>query len=54
MSFIAVVLWLALSAAVGLWASNHRGRSGFAWFGISLLISPLLGFAFAAASKDHS
>lgn len=54
MSFFVVLFWLLLSAAVGLWASNHRGRSGIAWFFISLLISPVLGFAFAAASKDHS
>ena len=46
------ILWVALSIAVGLFASNYRNRSGFGWFVLSLLISPLLGFVFAAVSKS--
>ena len=45
------ILWIVLSIAVGLFASNYRNRSGFGWFALSLLISPLLGFVFAAVSK---
>lgn len=45
------ILWIALSIAVGLFASNYRNRSGLGWFALSLLISPLLGFVFAAVSK---
>ena len=46
------ILWVALSIAVGLFASNYRNRSGFGWFVLSLLISPLLGFVFAAVSRS--
>ena len=46
------ILWVVLSVAVGLFASNYRNRSGFGWFVLSLLISPLLGFVFAAVSKS--
>lgn len=35
--------WLTFSIIVGV-AASGRGRSGFAWFFISALISPLLGF----------
>lgn len=34
--------WTVLSIAVGIGASS-RGRSGFGWFLISLLLSPLIG-----------
>ncbi len=43
--------WLLFSIAVGVMASN-RGRSGFGWFLLSCLISPLLGLIFCAVSKD--
>ena len=45
------ILWFALSIAVGMFASNYRQRSGLGWFVLSLVISPLLGFVFAAVSK---
>ena len=45
------ILWFALSIAVGMFASNYRQRSGLGWFVLSLLISPVLGFVFAAVSK---
>lgn len=37
-----LVVWLVLAALVG-WIASSRGRNGFVWFGISLLLSPLLG-----------
>lgn len=43
--------WLLFSIAVGIMASN-KGRSGFGWFLLSCLISPLLGLLFCAVSKD--
>lgn len=36
-----VLFWVGGSIAVGVGASS-RGRSGFGWFVLSLLISPLL------------
>lgn len=48
---IGFFLWIVLSIAAGVFASNHRNRSGFGWFLLSLLISPLLGFVFVAVSK---
>lgn len=45
--------WLACSIAAGIFASN-RGRSGFGWFFLSFLITPLLGLVFIAVSKDLS
>ena len=46
-----VLFWIAFSVAVGFFASNYRNRPGFGWFMLSLVISPLLGFVFAAVSK---
>lgn len=43
--------WLMFAAVVGVFAAN-RGRSGFGWFLLSLVISPLLGFLFVAVSKN--
>lgn len=37
-----VIIWLLFSAVVGYTASS-RGRSGFAYFLLSLILSPLLG-----------
>lgn len=45
--------WFMLAVAVGVWAHN-RGRSGFAWMLLSLVISPLLGLVFCGVSKDLS
>jgi len=42
-----VVLWLGLSIGVGIIASA-RGRSGFGYFILSVLLSPLIGVLFAA------
>ena len=41
------LLWLALSAAVGVFASK-RGRRGLGWFFLAVVISPLLAFIFCA------
>lgn len=48
------LFWVLLSVAAGFYAANYRGRNGFGWFLLSLLISPLLGFVFAAVSKPIS
>ena len=52
MEFLLVpIFWLGFSAAVASYASN-RGRSGIGWMIFSLLLSPLLGFLFVAASPN--
>lgn len=43
------VLWIGLSIAVGAFASG-RGRTGIAWFFVSLFLSPVIGFALALAA----
>lgn len=45
--------WLIFSFAVGVLAAN-KGRSGVAWFFLSLVISPLLGLLFCAVSSNLS
>jgi hypothetical protein len=45
------LFWILFSIAVGILASN-RGRSGIAWFFLSLLISPLLGLIFVLVTKN--
>jgi hypothetical protein len=37
-----VFIWIALSVVVGI-AGSARGRSGFGWFLIALIFSPLIG-----------
>ena len=48
-----VLFWFGLAIAVGVLASN-RGRSGFTWFLISVVISPLLGFIFVLVMENLS
>lgn len=36
------LLWIVFSVVIGIGASQ-RGRSGFGWFVLSVLISPLIG-----------
>jgi cbb3-type cytochrome oxidase subunit 3 len=44
-------LWLGLSVVVGI-AAGNRGRNGFGWFLLALIISPLLaGLAVLAAAN---
>ena len=45
--------WVLFAVVVGVFASK-RGRSGFGWFVLSMLLSPLLGLLFVAVSKDLS
>jgi hypothetical protein len=48
MEIIVILYWLALSIAAGMFASIRRNRSGFGWFLFALILTPLLGFVFAA------
>ncbi|ELR63093.1 hypothetical protein C942_04107 [Photobacterium marinum] len=41
-----IVLWLVFAIFVGIYA-NSKGRSGFGYFLLSLLLSPLIGFIIA-------
>ena len=42
--------WFVLAVVVGVIASN-RGRSGFGWFVLSALISPLIGLILVLALR---
>jgi len=46
------LFWILGAIVVGVFAKNKRSRSGFGWFLLSLVISPVLGFLFAIASRD--
>lgn len=46
-----VVVWIVFSIAVWAFASR-RGRSGFAWFILSLFISPLLALLLLLILRD--
>jgi hypothetical protein len=41
-------LYIVLSIAVGIFASRRRNRSGFGWFVLALIITPLLAFIVCA------
>jgi hypothetical protein len=43
-----IIFWFALSVAVGMFAEIRRNRSGFGWFILALIISPLLAGIFCA------
>lgn len=45
------LFWFFASLVVAVWASN-RGRSGFAWWLLSMLLSPLLGALFLAVHPN--
>lgn len=49
---IGFVGWFFLSVAVGLYATNHRNRSGLGWFLIAVLISPLIAFILLLVMKN--
>lgn len=44
-------IWFLLSIAVGVLAGN-KGRSGFGFFLLSLILSPLIGLIFALAVRN--
>jgi len=46
------LIWVGLAVAVGF-AAVKRGRSGFGWFILACLISPLLGGIFLALLPKH-
>lgn len=48
-----VVIWVICAALIGSIASK-RGRSGFAWFLLAVIISPILALLFVLASTDRS
>ncbi|MBO4221973.1 hypothetical protein [Bradyrhizobium neotropicale] len=43
--------WIAFAALVGAFASMRRNRSGFGWFVLALIISPLLAGILVAILK---
>ena len=45
------LLWVGLAAAVGF-AATKKGRSGFGWFVLACVISPLLGAIFLALPSN--
>jgi hypothetical protein len=47
-----LIVWILLSVVVGVGA-NTRGRNGFGWFLLSLVISPLLAGLFLLASPQQ-
>ena len=49
----ALFFWFFLSLIVGVLAHN-RGRVGFAWFALSVLLSPLLTGLLVLALRDLS
>ncbi len=48
-----LLFWFLVSIAIGVWASN-KGRSGFGWFVLAVVISPILAAIFLAVSSDLS
>ena len=50
-AYFALVTWLVLCWACGLFATNWRNRSMTGWFFLALLLGPLPAFALACASR---
>jgi hypothetical protein len=44
-------IWLVFAVLVGI-AANARGRSGFGWFILAVIISPLIGILFVLAMPN--
>jgi hypothetical protein len=44
-------IYIPLCFAIGVYAHNHRNRSAIGWTLFAFFISPLLAFAFVAASN---
>jgi hypothetical protein len=51
MEFV-IILWLFFCVLVGLFANQRRNRSGFAWFLVSFVFSPLVGFLLVAVLRE--
>ena len=49
---VALVIWLLLSAATGVYAARLR-RTGPGWFFLSLILSPLIAAVFLLALGRH-
>ncbi|MBZ0105418.1 MAG: zinc ribbon domain-containing protein [Sulfuricella denitrificans] len=47
-----IIVWFVLSVVSGIIASN-KGRSGFGFFILALLLSPLIGIIMALVVKSH-
>lgn len=47
------IFWLVFSIAVGAYGAS-KGRSGFGWFLLAMVISPLLGFIFCAIASNKN
>ena len=47
-----IVFWFAVAIVVGMYASS-KGRSGFGYFLLSCLLSPIIGFLFAAIASPN-
>lgn len=43
-----VLGWLFFSVAAGMFAHNRRNRSGFGWFVVAVIFSPLVAFVLLA------
>jgi YD repeat-containing protein len=44
MSFVCFIIWIVFAIAVSIAATRHYQRSGFGWFVLAVLISPLLAW----------
>jgi hypothetical protein len=47
-----IIFWIALSLAVGMFASIRRKRSGIGWFLLAFIVSPLLAIIFVAILQE--
>lgn len=52
-TYTLIYFWVGACIAAGILAKRYK-RSGFAWFVLSLLLSPLLGFLFVLALGRRS
>lgn len=50
---IIILPWFVLSILVGAYA-NSKGRSGFLYFLLSMVLTPILGFIIAVAAEPDS
>ena len=48
-----ITTWIILSILCGIYASG-KGKSGFGYFLLSVLLSPLIGFIAALISKEDT